>query len=396
MNSTFQRNVSPVERLFTIFSETDPPFCNQMILEGTGVIDKSLWEKAVAEACEANPSSRVIYKGRSLWAKWVDTGVPAPIRFVDGSNWSGYDFNGAPFFNDPLPFKTSHSAEIVVVNGCDNPQRVIFRTLHATMDGGGTWQWAHDVFRALRNEPLDGWRDTINDKEFLKSLKLKPAKPEGYTKCLTPTGSPDATQDHGYVWNRVTLKGKFSRLLPQLALAVAKEARKQGQGNVRIGVPLELRRRIPDTKSSSNLTRRIYLEVPPDATLESVTAELVAKLENLYDDPDGTNFYGYLPKFWLRFLYLSSRKNCRKTGSAKDSGTISNGGKLSLDELHGGGFVTESFFWVPPVIETKPLFLSTVGHGNSLEIVTAMPKIHGSNGRLENFVSNVLAELKSK
>lgn len=396
MSSTFQRNVSPVERLFTIFSETDPPFCNQLILEGTGVIDKPLWEKAIAEACEANPSSRVVYQGRSVWAKWVDTGVPAPLRFVDGSNWSGFNSDGALFFNDPLPFKTSHSAEVVVVNGCDSPQRVILRTLHATMDGGGTWNWAHDIFRALRKEPLEGWLDPINDQEFLKSLKLQPAKPEKKIKCLTATGQPDKTQETGFIWNRVRLEGKFSKLLSQLTIAVAKEARKQGPGNVRIGVPLELRRRIPDTRSSSNLTRRIYLDVEPDDTIESITKQLIAKLENLNDDPKGSNTFGYIPSFWLKSLYLSSLKRGRETGNYKDSGTISNGGLLPLDELHGGGFVTESFFWIPTVIETKPFFMSTVGYGNILEVVTAMPKIHGSNGRLDTFSSNIIAELKSK
>lgn len=393
METDYLRKVSPVERLFTILAETDPPFCNTMIVEGEGEIDEAVWKKAVAEACQANPGSRLVYKGRSLWAKWIDSGVATPVRFVDGSRWSGYDSEGASFLYDPLPFKTDYSSEVLVVKG--SPTRVVFRTSHATMDGTGTWLWALDIFRALRGEPLEGALSTFNDKELVAKLNFSNREPRMVRDCLAPTGRPDGDEkSFSFVWKRVTLQGKFSKLLTQMTMAAAKEARKQGQGNVRIAVPLDLRKRVPDTCSTANLSRRIILDVPPESTFEEIDLQLKHKLGNLNRDTKTGVVLTYLPSTWLKNMVFAYRTNNLKHGMYRDSGTISNGGKLPIEPLRGAGFETKSFFWIPPQLENKPFFLSTIGYNNTLEMVTGMPKNLASQGRLDQFVSNIIAELK--
>lgn len=392
MKTTYRRKVSPIERLFTVIADTDPPFCNTMIVEGTGVIDEVLWKKAVDAACEANPGSRLVYRGRWAWAKWVDSGKAAPIRIVDGSKWTGYESDGAPFLCDPFPYKTSHTSEVLMVKG--GPQRIVFRTMHAIMDATGTLKWVQDIFRALRREPLVGSPATITDKEFVAGLRLPKEKPQKRTRCLTPTGLPDG-ESSGFTWKRVTLEGRYSRLLPQMALAAAREARKNGPGNVTIVVPHDFRRRVPDPGSSANLSRRFFLDIPPDATIDSVTQQIKDKLDNLSGDPDFSSLYAFsIPTGLIRHFTLSAKRKTRKTGAYKDSGTISNGGKLPIELLQGGGFETKQFFFLPALMETKPFFLSTVGYGNTLEMVTAMPRTLASNGRLDRFVSNVIAELE--
>jgi hypothetical protein len=391
MKATYERKVSPVERLFTVIASTDPPFCNTMIVEGTGAFDATLWKKAVDAACEANPGSRLVYKGRWIWSKWVDSGVAAPIRFVDGSKWSGYEPDGAPFLLDPIPFKTSHTSEVLVLNG--GPTRIVFRTLHAIMDATGTLKWVHDIFRALRNEPLVGSPSTITDDAFVASLKLPNEKPQKRENCLTPTGPPDG-EEPGFTWKRVVMEGKFSKLLPQLALATAKEARKQGAGIVRIAVPHDFRRRVPDPGTTANLSRRFFIDIPPDATIDSIAQQLKDNLANLNGDARFSTFFAYsVPTALLRYSTLSSQNRARRNAFYTDSGTISNGGMLPIDVLRGGGFETKKFFFLPPLMQTKPVFLSTIGYENTLEIVAAMPKALASNGRLEQFISNIVSEL---
>ncbi len=388
----FQRKVSPVERLFIMLAEIESPFCNQVVLEGTGVLNESLWQNAVEEACEANPGSRLILKGRWIWAKWVDSGITAPIRVVDGSNWSGYESDGAPFLFDPFPYKTSHTSEVLLVNG--SPPRVIFRTLHATMDGGGTAMWVLDIFRALRKEPLVGAPSTITDKELMDSLKCQTRDVLSAKRCLTPTGRPDG-KEPGFIWKRTTLEGKFSKLLPQLALAVAKEARQQGPGDVRVTVPLDLRKRVPDIASTANFTRRIYLEIPPEATIDTLSRQLKEKLDHLVGDPWLGNLAIYIPMVWLKGLFIASREKDRERGFYKDTGTISNLGKLPVELFRGGGFEAQTCFFIPPEVQAKPFFITLSGYENRVEMITAMPRVLASKGRLDKFIANILTELKS-
>ena len=192
MSNPYTRKVTPLERLFIVLAELDTPFSNQMVLEGTGTLDESRWEKAVHEACEANPGSRVVYRGRSRWAKWVDTGVAVPVRSFDGSRWNAQGPEGAPFFFEPLPFKDTHSCEVVLVQG--DPARVVFRSLHAVMDGRGTLFWAQDIFRALRGEPLIGTTSTMTDVEIMSRLNYPVNLPRKPKDCLAPTGAIDGDE----------------------------------------------------------------------------------------------------------------------------------------------------------------------------------------------------------
>lgn len=393
METVYQRKVSPVERLFLILADIDPPFCNQIVVEGIGVLDAPLWQKAIAAACDANPGSRLAYKGRWTWARWVDSGVASPVRIIDGSGWNGYDSDTAPFLFEPLPFKTGHTSEVLLVNG--SSPRVVFRSLHATMDGGGTLIWALDAFRWLRKEPLVGTPSTISDKELVAGLNLAPEDAPKREKCLTPTGLP-VGETPGFTWKRTTLAGKFSKLLPQLALAIAREARKNGPGKVFIAVPLDLRRRVPGTASTANLTRRIFLDIPPEATVDDIQAQMQDKLDNLGGDPRFSTLSSYTPAPLLRRIFLSSRGKNRQRGFYKDSGTISNLGKLPIELLQGGGFEARTCFFVPPEMEIKPFFITLSGCGNAVEMITAIPNVLANNGRLDQFIANVIAELKPK
>lgn len=377
--------------MFILLSRIDPPFSNQMVLEGAGALDLPRWEKAVAAACEANPGSRLIYKGGWRRAKWVDAGIPTPVRVVDGAPWSGDGPDGAPFLFDPLPFKHSHSCEVLLVQG--HPPRVVIRTLHATMDGGGTIFWAYDIFRALRGEPLVGSACTLTDMELLSGLNYPPRKRQKHRKCLAPTGAMDGDGD-GFVWQRTRVPGKYSKLLPQAAVAIARETRQQGPTHVAFNVPFDLRLRIPGIRSTANLSRRIVLHLAPEATVQSVHAQMQHHLENPCRDPRLLNLVRYVPLGWIERLFKHIRKKNLSSGHYHTTGSISNLGRLRLELLQGGGFQARTVFFVPPGTEAKPFFMTLSGGAQGVEMVVSMPKALASHGRLERFMANVAAALK--
>lgn len=395
MRKTYTRKVSPAERFFFVYNEKGSPFVIQAVLEGKGHFDEAVWKEAVAKACEANPGSRLLYKGRSAWAQWVDSGVPAPVRFVDGSNWSGYDANHAPFLFEMLPIRDGYTCEVLLINGGpDRPARVVFRCLHSIMDGAGVTMWMHDIFRALRNEPLVGSDSDINDSQLAAKLNFPKKRNPKPVACLTPTGLPKG-DEKGIVWKRKTIQGKYSKLMAQLALAVAKEARKQGAEHVRLAIPHNLRQRVPSIKSTGNLARRIYLDIPPNATVDSVHATLTDRLNNLTSDYVFTLLI-YLPLAFLKQLMIVIGRRKWRKGLFRDTGTISNLGRVQLEQLSGAGFQAQSCFYIAPEVTGKPFFIGLSGYDDKLELVTVMPKKLASHGRLDKFITNILAELKRK
>ena len=393
MQSNFSRKVSPFERIFLLLAMMDCPFSNQLVLEGTGTLDASRWENAVQAASEANPGSRLLYKGRSSWAQWVDCGVTPPVRNIDGAHWSADGPEGAPFLSDPMPFRDGHSCEVVLVSG--DPVRVVFRTLHATMDGGGTLVWVDDIFRALRGEPLIGSASTITDVELL-SRTAYPAKREQRPRnCLAPTGCIDG-EDAGFVWKRVRLAGSFSKLLPQTAVSIARQAGKQGPGEVCFNVPFDLRRRIPNIRSTANLTRRLVLNVPPDATIENVQQQMRDKLARPNGDSNLLKLFCYTPLGWIKHLFNAIRRKNLRSGRFHSTGSISNLGQLPIESFRGGGFEAQTGFFIPPGTEAKPFFMTLAGCGNGVEMVVSMPKVLANNGRLERFISRIASDLKPR
>lgn len=393
MKTAYQRHVSPLERVFVLLAEIDQPFSNQIVLEGTGTFDVPRWEAAVAAACEANPGSRVIYKGWSRWAKWVDTGTAAPVRLCDGARWSGNDPEGASFLDDPLPFRRSHSCEVLLVRG--DPPRVIFRTLHAVMDGGGTLQWVYDIFRALRGEALTGAASTISDAELMARLGYPAQKKPKPATCLAPTGAMNG-EAGGRAWKRVRVPGTFSKLLPQVALAIAREARRHGPGDVVLNVPFDLRLRVPGLQSTANLSRRIVLNVPPEATMDSLQEQIRYQLENPSADPKLTRLIYYLPLGWMKHLFNRIRQRNLNSGRYHTTGSISNMGRLRMELLQGGGFESRTVFCVPPGTEAKPFFMVLNGCGESMEMTVSMPKALASNSRLDHFMAHIADALKPR
>ncbi|HBI47381.1 MAG TPA: hypothetical protein DDX93_01460 [Smithella sp.] len=76
--------------LMSIAWDREFSFNNQLIFEGTGVLDKAEWLAAVETASAAYPGSRLIMKGYPFASRWVDSGITPRVREVDGSKWTGY------------------------------------------------------------------------------------------------------------------------------------------------------------------------------------------------------------------------------------------------------------------------------------------------------------------
>ena len=151
---------------------------------------------------------------------------------------------------------------------------------------------------------------------------------------------------------------------------------------------------MPGLHSTANLTRRIILNIPPEATAGDIQKEMEERLDNMSGDPTLIKIFSYAPQGWIKRLFLSARTKNLRQGLYRSSGSISNLGRLPMETLGGGGFDVKSGFFIPPGTDGKPFFITLSGCGDSVDLVLAMPKILATNGRLEALLSNIVSGLK--
>ena len=387
----YRRALSFNERFFLATDRVTPPFCNQMIYEGEGVFNVEQWIKAVDIASKANPGSRVVLKGSLSLSRWIDSGTAPRLRIVDGHNWSGTGDEGAPFLREYLdPFK-GPSCEVVLING-DIP-RVAFRTHHSVMDGRGTIHWAGDIFRVLRGEDPLGSDSILTDYDLAMSFNKEGRFPPPQ-EFIAPTGTADR-EGNGVTWKRVELDGRFKNLLPQLAVLIASEARRHRDGKIRLTIPVDLRQRNPELKSTGNLTNTIYIEIPEDATVESVAKEIAWQIDHFYDCRiyHRERLMSHVP-LWIMTRELKKIiKQKHAAGLYHNSGIISNLGRLDMNRFSGGGFTATSWFAVPPCQEVVPFFMVLAGTTAFANLMVGMPRVLASNERLDEFIKNITSGL---
>lgn len=379
-------------RLWVASGELWPPFCNQMIIEGDGSIELSELRRAVEEASSLNPGSRLILKNSLLHERWIDSEETPPVRVVDGSAWSGYNMNGAPFLGDRLDIRSGPSCEVLLVTG--SKFRICFRTHHAVMDGRGTSTWAEDVFRVLRDEKPAGSEYTTTENELLNlQKKSQNEAPERY---ILPLENPG--EGKGFTWFRKKITGRFRELLPSVMMLAASEAWRYSDGKVRIAIPIDLRNRKEGLRSTANLTNAIFFNIDKNTT----PAELGNQIKRrIHDRIDGIltwedHILKFVPGFILKSALSREAASTRQTGLYRISAVISNMGRIPLENFTTPAFNPESIFFVPPGNELAPVFIGIHGTDTGIEIFLTVPAGHDICNRAEEFLERLSAGLKSQ
>lgn len=390
----YTRELICTEKFYIACDRISSPFANQMILEGTGKLDLDLWKAAVRRAADANPGTRLVMRGCMNFNYWSESDVYPDVREVSGDSWSGYSSEGAPFLSRTFSVVEGPTCEVVLIHG--NPPRVAFRSHHAVMDGRGTLCWAEDVFRALRGEQPVGYNSRITEIKLARSFQKKgrvPPPPQ-----YPAVSGPAVETEMGFQWRRATLPAPIPNLIPKVAVNLAHQIWERYPGGlVRFAIPVDMRPRGNNIRSTGNLTNLIYLEITPDSTPETVGNDLKQQLANRHD---GMLYWGdriikYLP-LWL--LERTLRKEIMKkdrTGLYNNSGIISNPGRLPLDRLQGGGFQTTGGFYIPINMQLMPVFIGLTGTTERIELVTGMPNRLASHGRLDKIAEKLANSLIS-
>lgn len=387
----YTRRLSPVERVWLVADALEPPFAPALVLEGEGALDPEAFERAVEVAAEVNPGVRVVLRGWVGWSRWVATGPPPRVRVADGSGWDARSPEGAPWLREPLDPRRGPVVEFILLTG--PTPRVVVRAHHGATDGRGLFLFLDDVFCALRGEVPVGSTSEVTDLELAR--RLAPTKnPRRREDCLAPTGARRG-EDTSSTWRRVSVPGRFSRALPTVLCCIARIARIHGVGEVRIGVPVDLRTRTDAARSTANLTGIMDLAIPPDATVASVQAAMDEALaaHRAAAFVLEAEFISGVP-LWLATAVArtSTRRACRNN-RYDSSGTVSNLGRVSLQRFSGGGFRARTAFFIPPGTPSHACFVVLCGHEDGIEALVTMPRDLASEGRLDALTAELAAAL---
>ncbi len=399
------RPMSTTERLWIVAEHMHPPFVNQVVLEGAPGDDLS--EGRLAEAMAAvsavHPGTRLRAAGALGWSRWEQDAPAPPVLTVDGSGWDGRSPAGARFLQLPLPAATGPTTGLLRVEG--GVLRLVLRSHHATMDGGGTHAVARDLVRALRGEPPRGSTlDPTTDVDLARSLQ-PPAFQRRPHRFGAPTGKADGSLSRT-TWARRTYTGRPRRLLPRVALAIQAVSRRWTSLPISLSVPVDLRRHRPELRSTANLTGAVFLDLdtdlaqPPAAGDQQGPADRLAALlaARAASGEAGKGLVAGQPLRWLPLGWLVGlgRPFMRKEVGADrypSSGVISNLGRMDLAALSCPGFTAQRAFWIPPASEGQRLFLTLTGGPQGVELCCTMAEAFASGGRLDALLDGVIEEL---
>jgi len=213
-------------------------------------------------------------------------------------------------------------------------------------------------------------------------------------RFLAPTGRPQGSE-RGIAFLRKRITGSFSKIPAKVALVSAREAWRHGKGDVRFGIPLDLRSRRPGLKSTGNLTSAIFIHITPDMNLEDIAGEINRKLSAQEDGYANIEdkLMSYLPINVIGRLLRIDGDYSHKRGTYRYSGFISNVGLFKAETFQGGGFTTHAISARPVCLEGFPFSIALLGvdgEQKQLDLFAAVPKVLANNGRLEALLDRII------
>jgi hypothetical protein len=282
----YTRKLSPIERASLALNG----FCNyncDIVVEGQGALSVDTLRSAVDKAARANPGSRVRLHGVLGFSRWIDSGIAPEVQEVRATSWDGRSERGAAFLEERFDALAGGPiCKLLYVRG--SPAHIVFRALHAAVDGRSLLHWIAEVFRALRGEPLLGspctyvewdvmrkFQDKIN-RGALDAPSTEPNLP------VIPSSAVRSTRLR-YIWRAVMIPGNIPNVLAKFAIFLAQYARRGAHGRICFTVPVDLRTLREEVLSLGNLTGYLSIPIGPGDSTRDFSRQLSLRVRNHID-----------------------------------------------------------------------------------------------------------------
>lgn len=358
----YERRISANERLYVAGGKVFSKLVIQHIIEGQGDIDSDALKRAIKQVSVVMPGTTLRMGPKSKWLangelpELIESQHYPDIRF-DFTDAFNIDHPHYPNTLDPVQGRT---CEIVL---CKQHQRslLIFRVLHAVMDGKGLALWVDNIFRGLRGDALIPTESTMVDDQVLKeqNAPFRSDEPK-IPKCEGPkantSGNLNSFNFYRYRIN-TTEPAIVSKLCSSIqSLFVNGDRSKYGK----VMIPVDIRNgNIESQTSSANLSLPIFIDLEPSKTWLNYQCELLKKInqQKYLEKGNSDVLYRLLPSGMLSFLLKYLWRHQTKRGHYFVNAAISHLGKRSHAELATAKFYPESVINIPCPIPIAPLSL---------------------------------------
>ncbi|MFT3930912.1 MAG: hypothetical protein QM709_11535 [Spongiibacteraceae bacterium] len=408
----YERKLSGVERYSMAINEIHR-YNVDALIAGTGIIDPDDLRRAVITAADANPGVRVRLKSMLGFSKWVDSGIAPEVKVVDIAQWDFSSDEGADFLKQPFtPMAGGAIADVILVRTQDKVG-VVFRNLHAALDGRGVMHWVQEVFRALRGRPLLGSDFSLADFEvaenFRDKLPPQPAKKNPDKKSenaasettqirYMPVVPPSATKDDDlqYMWRTVIIPKRITTILPKAAIYLGKYARRQGDGAVGFTVPVDYRGLRVDASATGNLTGYLRINVGLDDTPKTVMQQINQQIRDHVDCrlPLLAKPLRWVPvKLIVNKLKKNSDALLYTQNAELPTGGLVSMGYANLDDYSTPHFKCERGLGIPGSV--GKMNIVAVNFSDSTYVTFSVPKNYNREGQIDRMIDEFVTEFSA-
>jgi hypothetical protein len=386
----YRRKLSPIERYALVLNDVYH-YRVDGVVTGTGHVDQADLQRAVDRAAAANTAIRVRLRGVLGLSRWVDSGAAPRVRLLPAADWRGDSEQGAPFLLEKLdPLRGGPVADVLIVPCTDGKIRLVFRTVHAAIDGRGLMHWMHEVFRAARGEALLGSHSRLTDLDIQARHAHKvvgEAPPP--TPCIPVMPASETGRGTiAYVWRHVVLERNISQLLPKTAVFLACHARRHAEGEVGFTIPLDYRGFRTPEMGLGNLTAYLRLGVPAGATPRGVMGALNDMVRNYADcrERPGIRKIAWVPVgTMVKKLRPAVNGLLYTLNPAMPTGGIVSMGRLTLAAGCYPGFQAEMIYGIPGTVgKLNVVFLNLP---DAVSVVFSVPAPYNAEGQLDALVA---------
>lgn len=390
MIQRYTRPLSPLERYSLVLNRLYKYHVDG-ILEGLGEVDAIDLQRAVDQAAEVNPAIRVRLRGLLRWTWWVDSGIAPKVFKLPLSDWDGQSELHCEFLQNRLdPMKGQAVAEVLIVPCKDGHTRIVFRSVHAAIDGRGLMHWVAEVCRAMRAERLQGSSSRLTDLDIQAAYsdKVQSETNPVQSHCI-PVIPPDPLRSGGlhYIWRRVVLPGNVNQLLPKAADFFARYARSREPGEVGFTIPVDYRGLRTSEMGIGNMTGYLRLQVLEDSTPRKLMHQIATKVKSYVDCRSfpGIKTLRWLPVwFMLRKLIPQVDAILHTVSPALPSGGLVSMGSVTSELYCFPGFSAKYLYGIPGAV--GKLNVIFINYPEQTVVSFSTPSTYNGDGQLDRLI----------
>ena len=360
------------------------------LVEGAGQLPEARWREALAAVVAANPACRLRIAGTRRAARFESDGAAMPLRVVPNCRWDGMGHAGAEFLRaTPLSLADGPMSELLVLEsppGEPARTRLAVRANHAAMDGLGMSHVLHELFRALRGEPLLGSNAPFSDADLMRHVGATRSTSRPI-RCATLTGAPRG-DDPAIWWRRISARGQRPNSMNRLVTAFAGLAREhETKLPVLFSLPVNLRRHLPGIHTAQNFGNMLFVPLYPGEDAKDFKRKLNALLAERMEAVFAPAFdlIRLLPMPWVDWLTQRRPGNFRGKRPV-ETVMISHLGYARSAALSCDGYSAEGVYGVPG---STGVFCTVFATEKQLDVIFGLPAVYGGEGRFERAIERL-------